>query len=180
MSSTLPDHSALLIGPQGSNKFLRYRFAQAEPNEILVGPDPGIRALAAADAGDTDLIPLSGAGTETLPDYAVIRIPQGPLVNMRFYARHKALSDSTLAMYIYQVQVGDDVIRQPRTVPVMRGVRDPLGIISESDALGTTVLNEIAIDAREAEQKVAYILSGVKTAGAAGNWYCEFEVKTNQ
>ena len=62
---------------------LRYRADGAMPNEVLVGIDPGIRALTAAQAVDTDLL----TQTEALPDYAVFAVPLGTLARARVGTR---------------------------------------------------------------------------------------------
>ena len=80
----------------------RWEFDQDEPNEIIFGPDPGVRAVTAANAGDADL--LTG---ETLADYEVLQFPPGKYL-VDAYQSTRGSADADLRGVAYRVMSGDD------------------------------------------------------------------------
>ena len=80
----------------------RWEFDQAEPNELIFGPDPGVRAVTAANAGDADL--LTG---ETLADYEVLQFPPGRYLVDAFQSTRET-ADSDFRGVVYRVMSGDD------------------------------------------------------------------------
>ena len=174
----LPSRSSDKITTAVAAESLRYRFSQASPNEILTGLDPGIRALAAADAPNTSLAPLSGGATETLPDYAVISIPAGLVVRMKFYAYHRQNITITSGLFVYQIIAGQqDATLRELPIGYMRGYSDPLGTVSNSLINGTIVQMDMLIDATAGEAQISMMVVGFTGTGYDGYWYCDFEVK---
>ena len=86
----------------GTGDSYRWEFDQEEPNEIIFGPDPGIRAVTAADAGDSDLL----AG-EVLADYEVLEFPPGKYL-VDAYQNTRVSSDADLRGVAYRVMSGND------------------------------------------------------------------------
>lgn len=157
-------------------KMLRYRAGQAMPNDV-VGVDPGIRALAAADVSDADLAALAGGGDEVLPDFAVFSVPAGVLCEGRLHAQHDVASDVSFAGFLYEVQAGSDRVRLTEGVGYTSGRADPLGVLTPNTTPRTSVKIGDRIDARMGEKLVTFFAAGFQVnSDASGHWYFEFKV----
>lgn len=161
----------------------RYRFDKATPNDVVVGSDPGIRALSAADGHMADKFRLHSLGMfeeeiEALPDFAVLSIPQGLLVRMRFYSQQDMGSHNLHTVYVYTVQPGKDAVMHIFGVPGGLLPQNPL-MASESSRLhhGAAQINML-VDARDAPVNMTMVLAGLQNQDDAdGTWFVEFEVK---
>ena len=155
-----------------SARHLRYRTAQAAPNEVLTGQDPGIRALTAAQAAEADL--LTG---EALPDYAVFEVPMGVVCRAVLHAQHDAASDVSLQAFIYEVLASTDDVRRTPPYPYAAGIAEPLGIISSTQTPRMGGSPGITINAKAAARRFTWIASGFQGGpDANGHWYWEFEI----
>ena len=86
----------------GTGTNYRWEFDQEEPNEIIYGPDPGVRTVTAADAGDADLL----AG-EALADHEVLEFPPGKYLVDAFQGT-RGSADADLRGTAYRVMSGND------------------------------------------------------------------------
>ena len=170
------DRSALVVVTPDGNA-LRYRSGQAVPSKVVVGTDPGIRALTAADAADADLLPLDAGGNEVLPDFAVFSIPVGLVVRARVVGQHDASSDISLAVFIYQVMSGDDDVLRSRGVGYTNATAEPFGHLTSDNTPRTSPVASVIIDATASAQRVSFVVNGFAApADANGYWFIEFEV----
>ena len=169
--------SALRLRSASNHNALRYRAAQALPNETLVGVDRGIRALTAALAADADLLTQLDRSDEALADFAVFEIPQGVVARANLFAQHNVFGDSSLAIELYEVLSGDDDALLIEGVGYTTGAPAALGHVPDADTPRTRIECSEIIDARTAARKITFIASGFQVPGALdGNWFYEFEV----
>lgn len=155
---------------------LRYRANQNAPDAVLAGSDPGIRALAAADAAEADLM-TGGNNDEVLPDYAVFEVPAGVLTRAKLTAQHDAASDVSLVVFAYEVRTGGDDIIRNNGIGYSAGVADPLATQSRAQTPSMGFEISTTIDARAAAKRVTWISAGFNgSTDANGHWLWEFEI----
>lgn len=173
------DRSALVVrlARGTAERCLRYRAAQSAPSEVVLGVDPGIRALAAADAAETSLMSLVGNVDEALPDFAVWNIPLGVIARCSLTAQHDADRDSSLAIFGYSVLTGDDDVRRSQGVGYSTGIPDPLDTLTAEQTPRADFQTSLLVDASAAAQRISFIGAGFALpADAAGHWFVRFEV----
>ena len=172
------DRSALIFSG-GPTRNMRYRTSQADPNKIVYGADPGIRALTAAQAAEADTMVQSILTNprEVLPDYAVFEIPMGRIARCRLYAAHDASGDTTLHAFAYEVMAGADDIARSESIGFTRGARDPLLHLQDAETPKQGVALDLVVDASAAAKRISFIIAGFQqNSDANGNWFFEFEV----
>ena len=112
----------------------RWEFDQGEPNDIIFGTDPGVRAVNASFAANADLL-----GAEVLGDRRVLQFPSGRYLIDAFQVT-RANVDDDLRAAAYRVMTGDD----DHLVEEASGYNsntsaDPLGVVGGTGNLGQTI-----------------------------------------
>ena len=157
---------------------IRYRGGQADPNVILVGDDPGVRLLAAADASNGNIMTstVNNVNDETLPDWAYLHLPEGYIYRVLLDAQHLATTDTTLSTFLYEVLAGDDGLILQYGSGYSGTVADPLGVIDvAAERTAMSIEMEKVFDCRTASKIITYITDSFASAGTTGNWYFQVE-----
>ena len=96
--------------------FYRYQFESNNPDEVLVGPDPGVRTLDSDEVQFADLITLNVPGAMipgpevAVADKTVFCFPPGSY-RVFFWASHQIDATTSLQGWIYGVMDGQDDIQ---------------------------------------------------------------------
>ena len=156
----------------------RVQFADinaGKPHKVLRGTDPGIRLLDSADVpANVDL-----AGVESsVANRTVFFVPHranGYRVNFR--SIWNAGGDTSLAVYMYCVKVGDDKAVLNRGAPYSSTIADPLShVAADSRGYQAVDLQLVILDPDD-DAHVTIIINGIgsNTGNDHGKLYIEFE-----
>ena len=152
-----------LTGDNG-NQAYRYQFNGENPDEVLIGENPGARMLAAADvpAGYIELLTLEAA----LLDYQILELPPG-LWRLWFTANTKETADTEVAGWLYEAAgVGDDELKIHRASGYAAVFNDPLGAVAANDRLAMNIrMHNIILEVTVTEY-LTIIGNGFNTAVA--------------
>ena len=155
----------------GSLPNYRYKFNQELPDQVLVGVNPGIRAVLASEASNANLL----AG-ETLDDYRVIEFPVGKY-RIDFHAAHESFGDGDLRCFMYQIMSGTDDLHISSAVGYATRVNDPLGSVVDTDETYQSVQFETLLVFDKTSQ-ITFITAGFNVGDNFddGTHYLEIEV----
>ena len=150
----------------GSN--YRWEFDQGEPNDLIFGPDPGVRAVNASFAANADLLGI-GVNKEVLADRRVLQFPPGRYLVDAFMSTRQS-TDSSLIGAAYEILPGvDDHLVQVGSGYSSSGTNDALNLANGTGNIGQVIdIPVFTFTVPDGETgQLTFITTGLQT-GAAG------------